>query len=523
MIKLLKLIYINILGICDLNRILISKQRNYKDNSESKLLIMVILFIISCIFLYKVFNNVILLNLNNKYYLLTLAFFISSIVVLINNIMNIPSILFKGKDNDVMYSFPISKDQIILSKLFNVYIRNLLLVLLIMFPAIFAFNTNITINETLGFIYLLNFLVVPLIPIVLATFISYYDCYLKLNLKNKIFYNVVKWLILMIIFILLNFWIEKNIVLELDNILRNISFIYPLTYIFHLAISKFNVLCIILSIILPILLVYFFVKYLSSNYIKMYSIVKGVRKKKCENYKYKSYGAFFGLLKKEFINLVSNKINFSQTIIKQLVLCLTFIIICLVLSNSEFIETEVFFEVFELFMPCLLAFIATSNCTTISSLSLEGQMMQMLKAFPLKFERILMIKWIFNIILVVPFIFLNVIVLILCFKIDMAMVFMCLLLPFIAMCFVSLLGLVLDYRFVNLKNENEVVILKQRMIGYIPSIISIFIVILPVILPLYTYSMLILAFYTFVFAIGIVICLIYLLINKKKLEKRLLK
>lgn len=521
MIKLLKLIYINILEFADINRILISKQNNYKDNSELKIIILGIVSIICGVFLYNVYNAMFII-FQNKYNLLVLSFIVGNLVVLFSNIMNIQSVLFKGKDNDMLYSLPMAKYQIILSKLFNVYLKNLFYLFIIKFPAILVFGKEIKVTETLGFLYLLLGLILPLIPIIITTFISYYDCYYKINCKNKFIYLLIRYFIILVVFGSLSFYFKD--ISNLDGLIKKVSYLYPLIITFDLAIRKNNIICIIIGILIPLILTYYFVKYLSDNYIKMYSIVRGVKKnRKFDINKYKKNNKILSLIKKEFYNLLNNKNYFSQTLGRQFVYCIVFIVLCIFIKNSSFTSYKYFENIFELFFPCFLGFIASFNCTTISSLSLEGKALQVLRTFPLKMKIILFSKWLFNMIISIPLILIDAIALKFIFDTNNFMFLICIIFPILALGFVAILGLVLDYRFINLKTENEIFIIKQRMVVFVPYIVSILIAVLPFLLPLYIDSKVILIFYSFVMFLGIMTCLIYLLIKRKKLEKNLLK
>ena len=497
MIKLLKLIYINILEFADINRILISKQNNYKDNSELKIIILGIVSIICGVFLYNVYNAMFII-FQNKYNLLVLSFIVGNLVVLFSNIMKM------------------AKYQIILSKLFNVYLKNLFYLFIIKFPAILVFGKEIKVTETLGFLYLLLGLILPLIPIIITTFISYYDCYYKINCKNKFIYLLIRYFIILVVFGSLSFYFKD--ISNLDGLIKKVSYLYPLIITFDLAIRKNNIICIIIGILIPLILTYYFVKYLSDNYIKMYYIVRGVKKnRKFDINKYKKNNKILSLIKKEFYNLLNNKNYFSQTLGRQFVYCIVFIVLCIFIKNSSFTSYKYFENIFELFFPCFLGFIASFNCTTISSLSLEGKALQVLRTFPLKMKIILFSKWLFNMIISIPLILIDAIALKFIFDTNNFMFLICIIFPILALFFV------LDYRFINLKTENEIFIIKQRMVVFVPYIVSILIAVLPFLLPLYIDSKVILIFYSFVMFLGIMTCLIYLLIKRKKLEKNLLK
>ena len=87
--------------------------------------------------------------------------------------------------------------------------------------------------------------------------------------------------------------------------------------------------------------------------------------------------------------------------------------------------------------------------------------------------------------------------------------------------FISLLSIVLDYRFV-VKNENDDgVILKQRIISYIPSLLSLLIIFMPLLFKAYVLYKVIILSFILMLLIGMLMFMVYLIINGKKLRKHL--
>ena len=243
--KLIKLIYVNILDLGDINRVQMSKQADVNDSSELKLIFLAIIGIglgIALYYIYILLGSVIL----NKVDLLNISCIVCTIMLLFNDLLSISGTLFNTSEFEVLYSLPLTKEQIILSKLFKVYLKNLFYLLVICLPAILAYNNYVKVDETMGFVYLLIVLTLPLVPIVIATICSFLNNYLKVNYQ-KIVYILSKILIYGLLF-LLNFncfslyFIEcffnnKSINKTRDKIYKCLLFLLIILFILFLSYS----------------------------------------------------------------------------------------------------------------------------------------------------------------------------------------------------------------------------------------------------------------------------------------------
>ena len=87
--------------------------------------------------------------------------------------------------------------------------------------------------------------------------------------------------------------------------------------------------------------------------------------------------------------------------------------------------------------------------------------------------------------------------------------------------FICFTGLFLDYRFVSKNSVNDNDIIKGRLINIIPSVLAIIVGVVPLLIGLYAPYHKTLASYMLIMFIVFIMEIIYILINKKKLEKNL--
>ena len=94
-------------------------------------------------------------------------------------------------------------------------------------------------------------------------------------------------------------------------------------------------------------------------------------------------------------------------------------------------------------------------------------------------------------------------------------------LPLVILLFMSLTGLLLDYTFVSKKEPSDNVIIRQRLVVFVPTVLSIVVGLFPIFLNMGFKRNFFSGAYLMIFLILIGIEICYLLINREKLIKNL--
>lgn len=524
--KLIKLIYVNILDLGDINRVQMSKQAAVKDSSELKLVILSIIAITFGIGLYYIYNFLGSFILN-KVNILNISCIISTLVILFNNLLTISSTLFNTSEFEVLYSLPITKEQIILSKLFKVYLKNLFSLVIICFPAILAYSKYVKVNETIAFVYFLIALTLPLIPIIIATICSFINNYIKVNCKKiiHIMSNALVWCILLLVVYLLFKNVKFNNFSGLvEMIIKKIDTIYPFLYLDNIALKNLNIVVILMALSLPIIIFYFFIKFLSYNYLKMSSLLKGVKiKKKVVSLKVKKHSKLGSLFKKELVSLSNNKVYLRQEMSIGMGLSILLLVICLFLPVSKIEKIEYYKYYFNLYVPSILALLGSVNCYSVSSLSIEKESILLYRVYPLYFAYILVVKFLVSVVINIPFVIINWLVLNITFKTTLFMKIVSFVFPLMACIFTSLLGLLLDFKFCAWKEKDEDLIIKQRLVVFVPLMVSLVIGLVPFLLPVYKKYKIAVCTHILILMLGSCFTFIYMLLNYKKMKEKLFK
>lgn len=523
--KLFRLIYVNMVDNLNINMIKESKQINAKDSSEVKLIITAILGILFGIVLYNLYDLAGAF-LVNKYYILVLAFVLSTFTVFFSNLVTVEDTLFLSNDVEMLYSFPLTKAHIVLSKLFNIYIRNLFFICIINIPAIISFASYIKVSDLVGLLYLLFSLIIPFVPIVITSLLSYGNAYLKARRDHKVLFNIIRVsvfaLMLAIVYLALGGIKAKGIDNFINEVFNNLSKFYPFINMVKYSLIDGNPFYIFLGLVVPIYILYIFIVFLANNYIKLISILKGIRvSNKFILGDAKNNGKLVGMIKKEITTILHDKPYFMHTIGLEIIGTLLVLVICVInpLERLKNVENIVYY--YSTFMPSIIACLSSLCCTTISSLSLERSNLAMLKSMPLRFGNILLYKVLTNIVICLPLLLINLVLITLFMDTSSIVILISFIYAFFTILFISILGITLDFVFIDNKERDQNVIIKQRLITFVPIIVSGVIGISPFLLPVYFKYYYMIGSYALMEFVGVIICVIYLLINYKKLLNRI--
>ena len=520
--KLFKLLYVNLLNLFDINKIAIARKEGVKSDLEKR---SIILGIATLILGYIVYTGLIKLNLSDSFNYLTFGFIFSTLFCIVVDISLIEPVVFKSNDNDVLFSYPLTKNQIVFSKLFNVYLKNIFIVLVIMTSSLFAFIKFGSVNEVLVLLYYVCSLFIPFVPIVIITFISYLNDYFKIK-WNKVLFFIIKYMIIALILGAIILIVKEkdfsNLSLAIDYLIKGINLIYPLGYIFIETIINESIVLFLLYIFLNVLFISLYNSVMSNNILKICSLLQGVNKN--HHFEYKKHiklNKTFGIIRKEIINLFNNKFYLFSSFGSNVVMLLLIVIGINMVNIDKLRTIENFNVYFNNFGPALLGCINSLNVMTISSISLEKENMQIFRTLPVSMSKILFSKWLVNIILSSSFIIVEAILFVVYFKLKGIAMLLWFLLPLFILMFMVLTGLVLDYTFVSKKENSDNVIVRQRIIVFVPTILSLVIGLFPILINAGIKRNYFSGAYMLLMIVFILVEIVYLLINKEKLLKKL--
>lgn len=524
--KLFSLIYVHLLNLFDINKIIVARNDGVKSNLEKKSIFTGLMALFYGYVLYKAFC---LFPITEPILILNFAFFFSSILCFLSSLMVIEPILFKNEDNEMLFAFPVTRYQILFSKLFVIYLRNLIYTAIIMIAMLFSYTTYVSsISDVFMLMYILSIFIIPLVPIVFATILAYFHDYFKLKIDNSFLFRLMKTLffccLLFLLFFLFRDVAGTNFSLLLSLFNQKIKCIYPMLLLFEFFLVKENIFFFIGYVLLSILVIYVYTLFVTNHYLKMCSLLKGVKKNKAFSYKKRhNLHQVGGMLRKEMLHLLHDKVYFRSSF-STLCLFSCLLFLCLYFfDSSSFQQIENFSVYVNTYLPMVLAMFATFSNAAISSFSLEKDNMQMLLSMPVRMGKIILGKWLPNLIFGIFFVLVNGFMVWFYLDLERWVLLYCFLLPFVALLFVSFTSLVVDYRFIEKNETDDNTIIKQRIFVFVPMFLSFIIGVGSFFLPLYKDYELLLGSYVLLMVLFLLGEILYLILYRKKLLRNLFR
>lgn len=450
---------------------------NTKKNSKlSKILpIIISLFLMIIMYSYSQFIIKPLRTVHMEFALLTLFILITSLMTIVEGIYKTSSLLFNCKDDNLLLSLPISKNEVLFIRIFKLYIFELLYNSLFLLPpmAVYAVYTRPSISYYL--ISLIGLLLFPIIPILISCTVGTVITLISSKFKNK---NVMQ-TIITIPFLLIIMFISYNTENIINNIAKNITNINDLiTKLYYPAgayiklITNYTPLELIKFITINISLFIITILIVGKIYFNINSNVKSVKiKKHKKNYIIKSSSSRKALIKKEinrFINSPVFIINAGFGLVIFIIGCIfsaiKFDAVAQTLIQND---PKLTIEKIKNYIPVILfGFICfTSFMTSITSsmISLEGKTFNILKSLPVKPYDIIKSKVNAALLIMLPCIFIGDIIIFIKFKFDTINMILItvtsVLLPLVS----ETVGIIINLKYPRMDAKNDTEVVKQSL------------------------------------------------------------
>ena len=459
----ISLLKVQLLSLFSINKYLHSK--NEKLKSSFNYFFILISFISVLLLLFSFFYNMIF-----AYYFgrenaidLYLAFvgIVASVISFFLTLNKVNGMVYNSKDNDLLLSSPIKYSNIIISRMLTIYIMNLLIVCLIMIPGgiIYGVYSAATIWFYLLFILLVT--IIPLVPIGLALIIGTIITWISSHFryKNIVTILITTALIVAIVYGIFTMYNEKITNISLLSIrIVNVFFnIYPLITFYYEGLRIFDSISIFLFVASSIG-IFIAITFLIG--VKYKNIIGVVNKQNVSlDYKIgdlRQSSIDFALFKKEFRRFFSSPFYVVNTLIP-----MVFLVFSSILFNIYDVDALNFIINIELLIPVIISFFVVLCCSTVSSISLEGKSLWVLKSLPIKPTNILFIKVIVNLSITVPVIILSCILLMKSNSYGIVYNLLIFTTPLLFSVYTSLIGLIINLKFPTLDWKNEESAIKQ--------------------------------------------------------------
>lgn len=463
----------------DMNIFKYSAKRN--ANKITKTIFPVMLFLIVCFSIgtYAYMIGEKLAPFNLTYVMVTLFIMVVTIMTFIEGIYKSQGILFEAKDNDLLFSLPIKRTQILFVRIFKLLLFQYVYNLMFLLPAfiVYIFFEKPGIN--FYFISILMTLLIPIIPTVLSSIIGYGIKLLASRFRAK---KIVQTLISSIVFLGI-FYFSMNLesfiqdiaskAVSINDMLTKIY--YPLGLYVKL-INEFNLLDLIKLLLINIVLFGLFIGIGAKLYFKIIfnskaSNHKKIRIKKLLTVKRKP---IISLARKELKRYFSSPVYMFNTSFGLLLSIVLAIYLCF-RGQIVFEEILAQYEVQNtLSLPVLfyffILFVGSMTSISSSSISLEGKTINLTKSLPIKESLILKSKILTCYIIELPFIILSSIIFFIKFRPSLYYIILITLIGLLTILLSACIGLIMNLKYPKMNATNDTEVVKQSM----SSMISVF-------------------------------------------------
>ena len=464
----------------DMNVFKYSAKRN--SSKLNKILFPIMLFIIVGIsigtYAYMIGKNLAPFNLT--YIMVSMFIMMVTILTFIEGIYKSQGILFESKDNDLLFSLPIKKSQILFVRIVKLLLFQYIYNLLFLLPAfvIFIYFEKPGINFYL--ISLLMSLLIPIIPTIISSVIGYIIKLLSSRFRSK---KIVQTLLSSIIFLGI-FYFSMNlesfiqdIAVHAENINDMLTSIYYPLGLYVNLINEFNVLDLIKLLLVNIVPFGLFIIIGAKLYFKIIFNSKEGNSKKKDNKKelFIKRKKIVSLARKELKRYFSSPVYMFNTSFGLLLSVILSIYLCFkgqvvfdeLLAQYE-IQSSLSISVLFYFF---ILFVGSMTSISSSSISLEGKTINITKSLPIKEELILKSKILTCYIIELPFIIFSEIIFFIKFKPNLFYIILITLIGLLIILLSACIGLIANLKYPKMNATNDTEVVKQSM----SSMISVFI------------------------------------------------
>jgi len=469
-IKILtKLYYTGVLGI---NKIRYSKDPTEKRNA----LAMAILMGFSFVFLFGYLYNycVVIADVYGVLagYSVVIAMMMAGAgsMCFFNTILKGSSMLFRAQDDDLLLALPIPHQQLILSKLLNLYLFNFTFASFLMLPATLVYGLRAAASPLFYLLSVLGLLAVPILPMILASALSILIEVFAGNFRGKNLLTILLSLVFTIAIMAASFSAQslnmEKVIQIIDLVMAQINQIYPLAGWYAQAVTEPNFGLFALFQVFS----WGFFALFAWIVAKYYAVINELLAPKGHKGDYQSQqlnrsSQLKTLYLKELKFYLSSPIYVMNTGIGAIMM--------IGAAGMLFLQKDQIFATMAMIpggitrvqamVPVAIAFFASLTCTTAVSLSLEGSMYPMLKSWPLDPMTLFYGKILVNLTLLIPAILISVPLVMLTVSLTWFYLFFALLIPILAALAIAQGGIVINLQFPKFDWTSHVTVVKQSL------------------------------------------------------------
>lgn len=388
---------------------------------------------------------------------------VTCFLVFTTTIFKVKGTIFAFRDYDMVMSLPVSTSAIAISRLIILYVLNILFVLILMVPMMIAYGFLAAPPLLFYVLGAVSIFVVPLVPIILASFIGTGIAYISTKFRRSHLVNLVLSLLFFCAIVASSFLIQgdEKELLNIATIITNrVNQIYPLAPYYARGIVDFDLAAFMIfsGISLGTFLLYTF--FFQKTFKRINSLM--MRGTTSVNYKMgelRTSSPVKALYLKELKRYFSSTLYVLNTGFAVVMLTIGTIALFFVDMQKVFGSAEAV-QAFIKYIPLYVVFSVLFSCTTMVSISLEGKNLWILKSMPIKPQEIFLSKIGVNLTILMPCIIDGIIIAFI-LRIDFLQTVLLLFTAVACAILISLYGIIINLLLPNFNWTAEVTVVKQ--------------------------------------------------------------
>ena len=435
------------------------------------------------------------------YIVLTIFIMVTSLLTIIEGVYKSQGILFEARDNELLFSLPITQSKIFFIRIFKLITFQFLYNSLFMLPAIIVYAIYEKTNVSFYLISTVMLVLLPIIPTILGCIFGYIIKGLSAKFKAR---NIMQVLFTSLILLGI-FYVSFNMQGMVANIVQNANSIQEIiTKIYYPAglyinlIQNFNILDLVTLLAINIVPAFVFVYVASIFYFKINSKLgeKGNGNKKVGVAKttektYRVRTQLSGLIHKEMKRFFSSPVfmvnaGFGMVLIIAVTFALSINFDGMINSMMQGMETEIPIPIGEIknMMPKVfygfVIFISCMTSMTSSMISLEGKSFNITKSLPVETEKILLSKVLTSNILSIPIFLICDVIFFIAFKVAIIDIVFILLASIVMPTLTALIGILMNLKYPKMNATSDTEVVKQSMSSMLSVFMGMFVAILSI-------------------------------------------
>lgn len=477
----------NLLLLTKINLLSIFTSKDAKKKSRGQLLLLVAYGYI--VFMMYTLSKMMLegyIALNVPHLILAQFMLMTTLMIMFTNIYKVGGTLFNFKDYDLLMSLPIKRSTVIISKIIMLYMMSFIFTILFMIPAFIAYVTAIDVSVIFYIKFFVTLFVIPIVPLVISSIIGTIITGISSRFNKK---NIVNYIVTIAFFIgimYVSFSMENTSVIDMANIGKSMvsafNSVYPLTNTYISILTTNDIIPFFIFLVVPGVLFYLFILVINKFYIKINNNLISYKKK--SNYKLTNSvkdAPLIALYKKEIKRYFSSVNYVMNTAMGALMLTLS--IVGIVILGGDKIESMLEIPGFQVAIsniaPLVVGAFCMLNCSTHSSISLEGKNLWIIKSLPVSIKEVFLSKIMVNLTILIPTILINSTIFNIYLKPSLLIVILMYVTPIIYALLISILGIVINVHFPIFDFKNEIKVIKQSLSSFLALFLGMIIAIVP--------------------------------------------